>query len=670
MKKELKKFAESLLSRGFSVIPTKGKMPVCSWGKFQNLALTTKEFNILAEKGDSIAVICGRDGLFCIDFDNKNERDFSIPQPQSPTLQRIVEIFGAPTLALANFVEFCNQLPESILAKSYVEKTPSGGLHLFIKAKNPIKTSVIKKSEDGKVEIETRADGAYAVIAPSPGYTNLFNTLDNVEKITEDENLNLLNLIFAYNNLGGGYEKILKLLVDAGWRVFHENAKFIYLTRPGKETGNSGTIFKDTGIFYVFSTNAPPFEANRGYTPREVRSLLIGNKLAGAKLKKAERIIELEERLRELGVFRFDVLKGVYTLNGKRVTDRDFNKLFVDVSKEGSGIPFDIFLKVIDYIAEDTNPVREFFEQLEPCERDTITPLCGFIKTTPANILVDFLKRFMVACVAQVLARGRNDFILIFIGAQGIGKSSFLRFLAPPELREYVAEFSIFERSKDVLLTAAGSFLTILDDLEAQTPRDSAFLKSVITSENLSFRRPYGKTIVTTRRVSSFVASMNRQKFLNDPTGSRRFLVALVDAIDFKVFDYDITSAWMHAKYLLESGFKYWLDSEETKKIQMYNEFFEAPTRESELLFLLLTEDTEKEVVELTATQLLMLIEAKGIKNLSLRNIGMGLQRLGFAPKIKKVGGKTAQVYSLPLPKYLLASLDFSPSLTHLITRN
>ena len=48
-------------------------------------------------------------------------------------------------------------------------------------------------------------------------------------------------------------------LLSHGWRVDHETAGFIYLTRPGKPSGISGLLgFPDdpTG-FYCFTGNAP-----------------------------------------------------------------------------------------------------------------------------------------------------------------------------------------------------------------------------------------------------------------------------------------------------------------------------------------------------------------------------------------------------------------------------
>ena len=61
------------------------------------------------------------------------------------------------------------------------------------------------------------------------------------------------------------------VLAQHGW-VRTKGGENEYWRRPGKESGTSATL-KD-GVFYVFSSNAVPFEPNRGYSPFAVYSLL------------------------------------------------------------------------------------------------------------------------------------------------------------------------------------------------------------------------------------------------------------------------------------------------------------------------------------------------------------------------------------------------------------
>jgi len=61
------------------------------------------------------------------------------------------------------------------------------------------------------------------------------------------------------------------VLAQYGW-VRTKTGENEYWRRPGKDTGTSATL-KD-GVFYVFSSNAAPFEPDRGYSPFAVYALL------------------------------------------------------------------------------------------------------------------------------------------------------------------------------------------------------------------------------------------------------------------------------------------------------------------------------------------------------------------------------------------------------------
>ncbi|HRP64416.1 MAG TPA: AAA family ATPase, partial [Phycisphaerales bacterium] len=64
------------------------------------------------------------------------------------------------------------------------------------------------------------------------------------------------------------------ILTGRGWTLIRpgENEHW---RRPGKSAGTSATL--KNRVFYVFSTNAPPFEAHKGYSPFAVYALLDHN---------------------------------------------------------------------------------------------------------------------------------------------------------------------------------------------------------------------------------------------------------------------------------------------------------------------------------------------------------------------------------------------------------
>ena len=80
----------------------------------------------------------------------------------------------------------------------------------------------------------------------------------------------------------------------------------------------------------------------------------------------------------------------------------------------------------------------------------------------------------------------------------------------------------------------------------------------------MKYRMPYEKHIEERPHLASFVASVNGNDFLTDPTGSRRFLPFEVLAIDIdRAKSIPMDAVYSEAKTLLNEGFHYWFNDEE-----------------------------------------------------------------------------------------------------------
>lgn len=67
----------------------------------------------------------------------------------------------------------------------------------------------------------------------------------------------------------------LRYLEGHGWQRDGGDSERYRLTRPGKKDGCSATLTKSSPpILYVFSSEATPFDPNKGYTPFAIRALL------------------------------------------------------------------------------------------------------------------------------------------------------------------------------------------------------------------------------------------------------------------------------------------------------------------------------------------------------------------------------------------------------------
>ena len=179
-----------------------------------------------------------------------------------------------------------------------------------------------------------------------------------------------------------------------------------------------------------------------------------------------------------------------------------------------------------------------------------------------------------------------NHQVIVLIGRQGIYKSTWINRLLPPELQAYSTDNVDIERlDKDEQLRAAEYGLINIDELDKLTDRQLNKIKSMITSTNVDVRAPFGRHKEKRVRVASYAASGNKQEYLTDQTGNRRWLPFHVEAIDSPFthrMPYD--GMFAQALYLLRSGFNYWFDLNDIQALETHVEGFMIHSNEEELI--------------------------------------------------------------------------------------
>jgi hypothetical protein len=140
--------------------------------------------------------------------------------------------------------------------------------------------------------IETRGEGGYFVVDPTPNYKVVKNDIFVVNFITAEDRGILLSACRSFNKHVKVYNKpeeekdkpgdifnrspeamdeMINALKSNGWKEFKEGI----WQRPGKNKGISATLNTAApGIFYNFSSSGDPFESEKGYTAFQVVGLL------------------------------------------------------------------------------------------------------------------------------------------------------------------------------------------------------------------------------------------------------------------------------------------------------------------------------------------------------------------------------------------------------------
>ena len=234
-----------------------------------------------------------------------------------------------------------------------------------------------------------------------------------------------------------------------------------------------------------------------------------------------------------------------------------------------------------------------------------------------------------------------NHQVIVLVGRQGIYKSTWINRLLPPQLAAYTTDNVDIERlDKDEQLRAAEYGLVNIDELDKLTDRQLNKLKSMITTSNVDVRAPFGRHKEKRVRVATYAASGNKQEFLTDQTGNRRWLpfhVASIDSPFQHTLPYD--GMFAQALHLLRNGYNYWFDLDDIQVLEQHVDEFMIPTNEEQLIPIYFSPArmTDAGAKFLTLAEISAKITMYGNlkKNSEPRRLGAIMTKLGFVRERK-----------------------------------
>ena len=218
---------------------------------------------------------------------------------------------------------------------------------------------------------------------------------------------------------------------------------------------------------------------------------------------------------------------------------------------------------------EQYDPVNAWLDKLPEWDgHDYIKELAQRVPTTQPH-WEKYLRMWLVGMVAQWRESDKqltgNALTPLLIGRQGCGKTRFCKTLLPQELRDYYNDKLNFKNEFDLNIALTSFALINIDEFDKTTNSQQIVLKYLLSSSDVKFRPPYGKTIKQYRRYTSFIGTTNQQQPLVDPTGSRRFVCVGIpygQNIDY-TDNLNHRQLYAQALHLFDNGERYWLNDEE-----------------------------------------------------------------------------------------------------------
>ena len=253
-------------------------------------------------------------------------------------------------------------------------------------------------------------------------------------------------------------------------------------------------------------------------------------------------------------------------------------------------------------ILEKGSPKTEISEYVQSEEVPVFNPIVEFLNGLPQwdgqnhvarlfsripglnseqqNFLAIWLRSAVAHWLQMDMLHG-NECVPTLIGAQGCGKTTFVRRLLPPHLRQYYLDHLNLSNKFDKEMALSNNLIVNLDELDAIRPSQHAALKQTLSKSKVNGRPIFGRTQEDRLRFASFVATTNNPHPLTDATGSRRYICLSIPQGQMIDNDGEIDYEQLYAQVVYELQVvkaPYWFNNLEVARIQELNQNFMGQT--------------------------------------------------------------------------------------------
>lgn len=169
------------------------------------------------------------------------------------------------------------------------------------------------------------------------------------------------------------------------------------------------------------------------------------------------------------------------------------------------------------------HPVKNYLDSLRWDGKPRIdTLLIDYFGAVDNIYTREAIRKQLVAAVTRIYEPGtKYDMVLILVGNQGDGKSTFIKKLG--KTKWFSDSFTTLQGKESFEQLQGGVWLVEIAELSALKKSEVEGIKQYLSKETDIYRPAYGRTIGKYKRQCVFFGTANNNGFLKDATGNRRF---------------------------------------------------------------------------------------------------------------------------------------------------
>lgn len=200
------------------------------------------------------------------------------------------------------------------------------------------------------------------------------------------------------------------------------------------------------------------------------------------------------------------------------------------------------------------NPPKEYLNSLKwDGEKRIDTLLIDYFGADDSEYTRVVTRKWMCGAVARILNPGcKFDNMIVLIGDQGIGKSTFFKKLAKDWFCDSLKDI----KGNQAIEKLLSSWIIEFGELEGFNKSESSLMKSFLSSQEDITRLAYAHNTEYFKRHCVFVGTTNEEEFLKDDTGNRRYWPINIKGKKGRLnpkdkkFEQVIDQLWAEAVYL------------------------------------------------------------------------------------------------------------------------